>query len=145
DGLSRTWFAQRQHGELYEVFRSIKRIFDPQNTFNPGKVVADAPQPPSKNLRPVVAATAESFAAETEFVGKESGREFQPVKLQIVWGQDDIALAARSCNGCGRCRTESPDERMCPIFRFAPREEASPRAKANLVRAVLTGRLSSKK
>lgn len=30
---------------------------------------------------------------------------------------------------------------MCPIFRFAPREEASPRAKANLVRAVLTGRL----
>jgi len=22
DGLSRTWFAQRQHGELYEVFRS---------------------------------------------------------------------------------------------------------------------------
>ncbi|MCU0874663.1 MAG: anaerobic glycerol-3-phosphate dehydrogenase subunit C [Pirellulaceae bacterium] len=30
---------------------------------------------------------------------------------------------------------------MCPIFRFAPREEASPRAKANLLRAVLTGRL----
>jgi len=63
--------------------------------------------------------------------------------LQIVWEQDDIAHAARTCNGCGRCRTESPEERMCPIFRFAPREEASPRAKANLVRAVLTGRLSS--
>lgn len=30
---------------------------------------------------------------------------------------------------------------MCPIFRFAPREEAAPRAKANLVRAVLSGRL----
>ena len=30
---------------------------------------------------------------------------------------------------------------MCPIFRSAPREEASPRAKANLLRAVLTGRL----
>ena len=31
--------------------------------------------------------------------------------------------------------------RMCPIFRFAPAEEASPRAKANLMRAVLSGQL----
>ncbi|MEX0818014.1 MAG: anaerobic glycerol-3-phosphate dehydrogenase subunit C [Pirellulaceae bacterium] len=144
DGLSRTWFAQKQHGELHEVFRSVKRIFDPQNIFNPGKVVADAPQPPSKNLRPVVAATEESFAAEAEHTGPENVRQFQPIKLQIVWEQDDIAHAARICNGCGRCRTESPEERMCPIFRFAPREEASPRAKANLVRAILTGRLSAK-
>ena len=30
---------------------------------------------------------------------------------------------------------------MCPIFRIAPSEEASPRAKANLLRGVLTGRL----
>ena len=143
DGLSRTWFAQQQHGELYEVFRAVKRIFDPRNIFNPGKVVADAPQPPSKNLRPVLAATAESFAAETRHDEEQPVREFEPVKLQIVWDQDDIAHAARICNGCGRCRTESPEERMCPIFRFAPREEASPRAKANLVRAVLTGRLAS--
>ena len=27
---------------------------------------------------------------------------------------------------------------MCPLFRFAPREEASPRAKANLMRAILS-------
>ena len=32
---------------------------------------------------------------------------------------------------------------MCPIFRLAPREEASPRAKANLLRGVLTGRLDA--
>jgi Fe-S oxidoreductase len=30
---------------------------------------------------------------------------------------------------------------MCPFFRFAPQEEASPRAKANLVRGIITGRL----
>jgi Fe-S oxidoreductase len=30
---------------------------------------------------------------------------------------------------------------MCPIFHFAPREEASPRAKATLARAVMTGGL----
>lgn len=32
---------------------------------------------------------------------------------------------------------------MCPIFRFSPREEASPRAKANLMRAILTGEMDS--
>ena len=30
---------------------------------------------------------------------------------------------------------------MCPIFRFSPTEEASPRAKANLMRGILTGQL----
>ncbi len=30
---------------------------------------------------------------------------------------------------------------MCPIFRFAPAEESSPRAKANLIRSILTGEL----
>ncbi len=95
----------------------------------------------------MLAATAESLAAETEHAGKENAREFQPIKLQIIWGQEDIAHMARSCNGCGRCRTESPDERMCPIFLLRPTggRAASPRAaKANLVRAVLTGRISSK-
>ncbi len=48
---------------------------------------------------------------------------------------------ARTCNGCGACRTQSAGSRMCPIFRFAPAEEASPRAKANLMRGVLTGQL----
>lgn len=49
---------------------------------------------------------------------------------------------ARNCNGCGTCRTALPDARMCPIFRLAPAEESSPRAKANLVRGLLTGRLA---
>ena len=53
DGLSRTWFLRQQFGPLYDVFRQIKQIFDPQNIFNPGKVVADAPQPLTANLRRV--------------------------------------------------------------------------------------------
>lgn len=131
DGLSRTWFAQRQHGPLFQVMREVKRIFDPQNILNPGKVVADVPQPLTKNLRPV------SVAASPE------GQPSAPLELQLVWRDQDIVHAARSCNGCGRCRTQWEGERMCPIFRFAPREEASPRAKANLMRAVLTGELDA--
>ena len=60
---------------------------------------------------------------------------------ELNWQLPQIALAARNCNGCGRCRTSSPNERMCPIFRLAPREEASPRAKANLMRGIVTGQL----
>ncbi|MFT5525069.1 MAG: anaerobic glycerol-3-phosphate dehydrogenase C subunit [Pirellulaceae bacterium] len=132
DGLSRTWFVPKQFGPLYEVFREVKRIFDPENILNPGKIVADSPQPMTKNLRPVTAVTSEETETKSE-----------RLQLQLVWDNEELAYAARSCNGCGRCRTHSPEERMCPIFRFSPREEATPRAKANLMRAIVTGRLES--
>ena len=134
-GLSRSWFLRRQVGPLYEVFREVKRIFDPNNLLNPGKVVAEVPQPLTKNLRPPIPAQAPGAAPE-------GGEPPSPlVELELAWNWADITQATRACNGCGRCRTQGPEERMCPIFRFAPREEASPRAKANLLRAVLTGRL----
>jgi anaerobic glycerol-3-phosphate dehydrogenase C subunit len=132
DGLSRTWFVPKQFGALYDVFREVKRIFDPENILNPGKIVADSPQPMTKNLRPVTAVTREETETKSE-----------RLQLQLVWDNEELAYAARGCNGCGRCRTLSSDERMCPIFRFSPREEATPRAKANLMRAIVTGRLEA--
>jgi Fe-S oxidoreductase len=42
-----------------------------------------------------------------------------------------------NCNGCGHCRTEAPEQRMCPLFRVGHGEAASPRAKANLLRWLL--------
>lgn len=136
DGLSRTWFVREHCGPLYDVFREVKRVFDPQFILNPGKIVADAPQPLTKNLRP-------AFAGSDELVarGTETPNERPIVDLHLVWNQPDIAHAARDCNGCGRCRTRWHEERMCPIFRLAPAEEATPRAKANLMRAILSGRL----
>ncbi len=67
------------------------------------------------------------------------------VKLPVIldWsGSEPISYAARSCNGCGRCRSSASAERMCPVFRVHKGEEASPRAKANLLRGMLTGRLA---
>lgn len=134
-GLSRTWFLRRQVGALYEVFREVKRIFDPNNILNPGKVIAEVPQPLTKNLRPPISQRLPAALPD----GSESPAPL--VELELAWNWGDLTRATRACNGCGRCRTQGPEERMCPIFRFAPREEASPRAKANLLRAVLTGRL----
>lgn len=153
NGLSRTWYLRKQYGPLYEVFRAVKRIFDPQNLFNPGKVVADSPQPLTKNLRPAFVSSAVSIANATGVVAAEAaptGAEspglaaltIVSLEEHLVWkGELGLAVEARDCNGCGRCRTQSPDARMCPIFRIGPAEEASPRAKANIVRAVLTGQL----
>ena len=36
----------------YDVFREVKRIFDPHNILNPGKIVGDDPDLLTRNLRP---------------------------------------------------------------------------------------------
>ncbi|MFN9916809.1 MAG: FAD-binding oxidoreductase, partial [Pirellulaceae bacterium] len=51
-GLSRSWYARRQLGSLYPIMRRIKELFDPTGILNPGKVVSDAPQRVTDNLRP---------------------------------------------------------------------------------------------
>jgi FAD/FMN-containing dehydrogenase/Fe-S oxidoreductase len=168
-GLSRTWYVRKQFGALYDVFREVKRIFDPHNLLNPGKVVADVPQPITKNLRSfetiglvtdeqangaassalVTAGTVLSDAATNgngataQPAASEATAPADPTKpleLHLVWN-NELPQVAMSCNGCGRCRTQSPDARMCPIFRIAPSEEASPRAKANLMRSIISGQL----
>jgi len=155
DGLSRTAFVRRQYGPVYDLFREVKRIFDPRNIFNPGKVVGDDLELHAKNLRPVSVAPPSNRDDRTDDDSGDSAlaRPTEPsaidsvpevnefVELQLDWNTTQIAHMARSCNGCGHCRTREPDERMCPIFRLTAAEEASPRSKANLLRAVFTGRL----
>ena len=121
DGLSRTPYLAGQYGTLTEAFREVKELFDPQTLFNPGKVVPSSPSRLTDNLRP-------------------TGYP-ELVSLQLDWQPEEMAHVARACNGCATCRSQEPDTRMCPIFRYAPREEASPRAKANLTRGILAGTL----
>src|SRR5262245_1836547 len=141
-GISRTWFLRKQLGPLYDVFREVKRIFDPHNVLNPGKVIADAPQPNTKNMRTfqqngMFDQSGENIAV---IAAEKPPTGVKPLELHLAW-HSRLPATAAACNGCGRCRTQSPEARMCPIFRIAPSEEASPRAKANLVRAVISGQL----
>jgi anaerobic glycerol-3-phosphate dehydrogenase C subunit len=176
DGLSRTWFLRRQYGRLMDVFGDVKKIFDPDSIFNPGKIVGHPYSGLGDNVRPVL--VSESFlgleeqsdwstedpsvendvstpeSVETDLDkksprgwlrGNKSKKKVSSalpiLDPELNWQLPEIAIAARNCNGCGRCRSSSPNERMCPIFRLSPREESSPRAKANLMRGVLTGQL----
>ncbi len=165
DGLARTWFLRSQYGRVHPVFSEIKNIFDPQNVLNPGKIVGTPYSDLTDNLRIFQAEepepkSDEELANSTEEVdadtprslftpfGKGEAKEDQnnsglPIlQPQLEWSVAQMGLAARNCNGCSRCRTNRETERMCPVYRASPREESSPRAKANLIRGVISGNLS---
>ncbi len=137
-GISRTPHLGRQYGELHNVFRRVKEIFDPQGILNPGKVVGGG-EAISQCLRPVVRPGRPSHQNQR---GGDPSKMRDLLELQLNWDPAQVIDVARMCNGCGDCRSQAPQTRMCPIFRVAPSEEASPRAKANLIRAVLTGEMS---
>jgi FAD/FMN-containing dehydrogenase/Fe-S oxidoreductase len=122
DGLVRSPFMERMFGaELYGAFRQIKRTFDPDGSFNPGKIV-DAP-PIATNLRYARGYRTESV--HTSF-------DYQP--------QNGFAAAVEMCSGLGACRKASAGT-MCPSF-MATRDEAhSTRGRANALRLALSGQL----
>ncbi len=136
-GLSRTQFLRRQAGPLYEVLRQVKQIFDPENVLNPGKIVSDDADLMTRNLRPPLRPPRPEGDLPAETPESPPLRDL--VELQVNWDPQRVADATAPCNRCGECRSQSPQVRMCPIFRFLPAEEASPRAKANLVRGILNG------
>lgn len=140
DGLSRTPFIRRQYGPLVDVFREVKRIFDPQDILNPGKIVGDDESMLVSNLRHLTVPPTNGSVPEPG--AEPPAVPVAPQVWQLRWSAEEINQTARDCNGCGACRSQLNEVRMCPIFRFAPAEESSPRAKANLMRSILTGQLA---
>ncbi len=178
-GLSRTWWARQQLGDRYPLHRRIKELFDPQNLLNPGKLITDAPQRLTDNLRSQPTAFANNNgeadkslsvrASQRPAVDRkakriskskrnetpvENGASLRDTDGAINLARRDTILpildwesvreigdAANACNGCGRCRTNAENERMCPVFRMQVSEEASPRAMANLARGWLADQL----
>jgi len=136
-GLSRTAYVRRQAGELYDVFRQVKQIFDPAGTLNPGKIVGDDPELLTRNLCPPVITRPQATQQPDPQAQSPGLRDL--VELQLNWDPSRVSGDAAECSRCGDCRSQAADLRTCPVFRFAPAEESSPRAKANLIRGVLTG------
>ena len=135
-GLSRTSFLARQVGPLYDVLRQVKQVFDPDNIFNPGKIVGDDADLLVRNLRPAMNVPPPVPPPSDE---DDSPKLRNLIELQLNWDPSRVNDITATCNRCGECRSQSPQVRMCPIFRIASSEEASPRAKANLIRGILTG------
>src|SRR5262245_65788990 len=121
DGLVRGPFMEKMFGPvLYDAFRTIKRTFDPNGLFNPGKIV-DAP-PLTANLRYGPRDTA---IQPMTFFDFESG---------------GLAGAVEMCSGLGACR-KTLEGTMCPSYMATREEQHSTRGRANMLRLTMAGRL----
>ncbi len=128
DGLLRSFFVRRQYGdEMWGLFKELKAAFDPAGILNPGKKVVEERELPLDGLR--------YPRGEAVFGLPLAGEELR-------FGGEELARAAFACTGCGSCRTVKDTERMCPVFRATGLEEASPRAKLNLLRDLAMGNVS---
>ena len=134
-GLLRSQFLRRQLGDSVQVVREIKDAFDPLNLLNPGKVINEDRNQMTRSLRrfPTLA-TAEATDSGAE--GPSAPAALLPV---LRWAERSPVEIGAACNGCGSCRSQEPTLRMCPIFRAEHAEQATPRAKANLLRQVASG------
>ncbi|MEO8078110.1 MAG: FAD-linked oxidase C-terminal domain-containing protein, partial [Acidobacteriota bacterium] len=122
DGLLRSPFMEKMFGPvLYEAFRQIKRTFDPEGLFNPGKIV-DAP------------ALTDNLRYGTAY------RTGHPVTFFDYGEHGGLAGAVEMCSGLGVCR-KTLEGTMCPSY-MATREEAhSTRGRANVLRLAIAGQL----
>ncbi len=123
-GIARTEFLKPHVGpELYRVMREIKHAFDPNNLFNPGKIIGDARYKIDQHLRQ----------------GPDRILEL-PFTPQLAFAARDESFIANleQCNGCGACAKWTPT--MCPTYVATGDEGMSTRGRANLIRAALEHR-----
>lgn len=121
DGRLRGEFIPQMIGEHnYQLIKGLKRVWDPHNVFNPGKIV-DTP-PMDTNLR---------------FESDQVTKEFDTI---LDFSNNlGILRTAEQCNGSGDCRkTELSGGTMCPSYMATRKEKDTTRARANILREMIT-------
>jgi len=133
-GIARTEYMREQLGdELLGVMREIKRIFDPKNIFNPGKIFeARIPRLREAVQHRIDNHLRENFTRPLEL-------PFEPV-LGFAFKDHSFIGNLEQCNGCGGCLKGSGI--MCPTFMATHEEVMSTRGRANIVRAALELRVN---
>ncbi len=121
DGRLRAEFLPQMIGaKNYELLRKIKRLWDPDNILNPHKII-DAP-PMNGQLR------------------YEPGQPTREIDTVFDFSNEQgVVRAAELCNGSGDCRkTQLSGGTMCPSYMATRNEADTTRARANMLRHVLT-------
>lgn len=125
DGLVRGRYIQRFFGDtLYQAFREIKNLFDPNNLMNPGKII-DTPGM-NEHLR-----------------HGTPNYEMRLADVKSNFRYDEhggFGLSVEQCNGVGACRKVGKGT-MCPSYMATRDEDASTRGRANALRLAMTGQL----
>ncbi len=121
DGIVRAEFIPLMIGKAnYAILKRIKSTFDPNNIFNPGKIVDAFPM--DESLR---------YQVDREEPKVDTLMDFSK--------SQGILREAEKCNGSGDCR-KLPEfgGTMCPSYRATRNEKDTTRARANALREFLT-------
>ena len=124
DGISRSEFHEPMFGRrMVENFEEVKRSFDPDGLFNPGKIVNPHKMDDRSLMR--FAPGYGPIAIDTRLDWSE-------------WGGLD--RATEMCNNNGACRKANVGT-MCPSYRITRDEQHLTRGRANSLRLAITGQL----
>jgi len=127
DGRLRSAYVRRRYPAIYDLFRETKALLDPQGRLNPEIITHHDPDQMARDLR---------------FGG--AYRRGDPETPRLAWTGDAFLDAVEKCHGCSKCTTVTTATRMCPVFKFTRDEAAAPKAKANLLRALISGAIDDR-
>jgi Fe-S oxidoreductase len=121
DGRLRSEFLEFMIGSKnFEAVKHIKKLWDPKNVFNRGKII-DSP----------------SMNTHLRYLPDQTTRDVSTV--YNFEPEQGILRAAELCSGSGDCRkTELTGGTMCPSYMATRNEIDSTRARANILRETLT-------
>ncbi|WP_422860018.1 FAD-binding and (Fe-S)-binding domain-containing protein [Flagellimonas sp. S174] len=121
DGIVRAEFIPLMIGkDNYELLRRLKKVFDPNSIFNPGKIV-------------------DAFPMDESLRYEVDRKEPEVNTLLDFSDSEGILKAAEKCNGSGDCRkSHTMNGGMCPSYHATKNEKDTTRARANALREFLT-------
>ncbi len=121
DGRLRGEFIPLMMGEkVYQLFKDIKNTWDPQHLFNPNKITETPPMNSSLRYKP--------------------GQKTREIETIFDFSKTQgILRAAEKCNGTADCiKSHLMGGTMCPSYMATRDEKNSTRARANMLREILT-------
>ena len=120
DGRLRGEFIEQMVGSKnYALLKQLKQTWDPQNIFNPNKIVDTPPMNSMLRYTP--------------------GQQTPTFNTIFRYHNQDVLQHAEQCNGSGDCRkTHLSGGTMCPSFMATRNEKDTTRARANILREFLT-------
>jgi len=128
DGLVRSEFHEKMFGpRMVASFGEVKKRFDPNGLFNPGKIV-DAPKMDDRRL----------FRYGPDYKVEEfpTGLDWS----DWTGSAGGFQGAVEMCNNNGACRKLKGGV-MCPSFRVTRKEQDLTRGRANTLRLAISGQL----
>ncbi len=121
DGRIRSVYIKQQYPQIYDLFLETKRLLDEKNLCNPEIITTHDGHQVEKYLR----------------FGKDYGT--RDLKNEALNWQEGFCREVEKCHGCSKCTTITTATRMCPIYKFTRDEAAAPKAKANILRGLISG------